>query len=185
MRSKEEIINDKRVLKVYKNVDTENVKKLKLEVRSIKASDKCLVSITCMEGWEHLSVSHKNKIPSWLCMQEMKEMFFKDDEECIQIHPKADNYINNNEYTLHIWRPIEAVKQIPPSILVGFRANHIDEDVQKCKELHEKIGCPLTEDELRWLVLSGTEEGRKQLEKEMSSHPELLIKMSIRMGIIQ
>lgn len=76
MKDKEEILNDKRVLKVYKNVDTENVKKLKLEVRSAKASDKCLVSISCIDGWEHLSVSHRNKIPSWLCMQEMKEMFF-------------------------------------------------------------------------------------------------------------
>lgn len=56
--------------------------------------------------------------------------------------------------------------------------------MQKCKELHERIGCPLDNDELRWLVLSGTKEGQKQLEKEMSSNPELLIKMSIRMGII-
>lgn len=64
MKSKEEILNDRRVLKVYKDVDNGVISKLKLEVRSIKASDKCLVQMTCVEGWEHLSVSHSNKIPS-------------------------------------------------------------------------------------------------------------------------
>lgn len=184
MKDKEEILKDRRIIRVYKNIDTDKVKKIKVEVHSIKASDKCLVSLTIMDGWEHLSVTHKNKIPSWLCMQEMKEMFFKDDEECFQLHPKAENYINNNEYTLHIWRPIDGMQQIPPSIFVGFRSKYIEEDIKACKELHEKIGCPLNDDELRWLMLSGTEEGRKQLSDEMNKNPELLFKMSERLGII-
>ena len=102
MRDVNEILSDKRVIKVYKNVDNGIVSKLKLEVRSYKASDKCLIQLTCINGWEHLSVSHKNKIPSWLTMEEMKEMFFRDDEEAYQFHTKMDNYINNNEYSLHI-----------------------------------------------------------------------------------
>lgn len=184
MRKFDEILQDRRVIKVYKNVETENVAKLKVDVHSIKASDKCLVSITKLQGWEHLSVSHKNKIPSWMCMQEMKEMFFYDNEECFQIHPKADNYVNNNEYTLHIWRPVEGMTQVPPSILVGFRPKHIEEDLELAKKLHEDIGMPLTEEELRWLALSATPEGQKELSKEIETNPETLLKLSAKMGII-
>ena len=184
MKKFEEILQDNRILKVFKNVETDKVSKLKVEVRSIKQSDKALVNATIINGWEHLGVSFKNKIPSWECMQEMKTIFFKDDEECFQIHPKADNYVNNNEYTLHIWRPVEGMKQIPPSILVGFRPNHIQEDMEAAKKLHEDIGMPLSDEEIRWLYLSSTKEGQKELEKEIQNNPETLIKLSMKMGII-
>lgn len=180
----EEITQDKRILKIYKNIETDQVAKLKVEVRSNKASDKCLVSLTICKGWEHLSVSHKNKIPSWLTMQEMKELFFEDDEECFQLHPKADDYINNNEYTLHIWRPIHMIFPTPPSILVGFRPNHIDEDMEAAKQLHEDIGMPLTDEEIRWLYLSSTPEGQKKLSEEIETNPETLMKLALKMGII-
>lgn len=184
MKPFNEILEDNRILKVYKNIETDKVSKLKVEVRSYKQSDKALVNATIINGWEHLGVSFKNKIPSWECMQEMKEMFFTDDEECFQMHPKADNYVNNNEYTLHIWRPIEGMKQIPPSVLVGFRPNHIEEDMEAAKKLHEDIGMPLSEEEIRWLYMSSTKEGQKELEKEINTNPETLLKLCAKMGII-
>lgn len=184
MKSFDEILQDKRIIKVYKNVETDLVSKLKVDVHSVKASDKCLVSLTKIKGWEHLSVSHKNKIPSWMCMQEMKELFFNDNEECFQIHPKADDYVNNSEYTLHIWRPVEGMTQIPPSVLVGFRPNHIDEDMEAAKKLHEDIGMPLTDEELRWLYMSATPEGQKKLEEEIQNNPLTLLQLSAKLGII-
>lgn len=184
MKQFNEILEDRRILKVFKNVETDAVSKLKVEIRSIKQSDKALVSLTKIAGWEHLSVSFKNKIPSWECMQEMKEIFFSDNEECFQLHPKADNYVNNNEYTLHIWRPVDGNIPIPPSILVGFRPNHIEEDIEAAKKLHENIGMPLSEEEIRWLYMSSTEEGKKQLEKEIQTNPMTLLKLSAKMGII-
>lgn len=184
MRDVNEILSDKRVIKVYKNVDNGIVSKLKLEVRSYKASDKCLIQLTCINGWEHLSVSHKNKIPSWLTMEEMKEMFFRDDEEAFQFHPKMDNYINNNEYSLHIWRRTDGKMETPPSILVGFRPNHEEEDLQAAKKLHEDIGCPLSEEDLRMLYLASSKEGIKQLEKEIQNMDlEQLTKLILKMGI--
>ena len=185
MRDKYEILDDNRVLKVYKDVDNGIVSKLKLEVRSNKASDKCLVNLTCINGWEHLSVSHKNKIPSWLTMEEMKEMFFKDDEECFQFHPKMDNYINNNEFTLHIWRRTDGKMEPPPHILVGIRQNHKQEDLEAAKTLHENIGCPLSDEELRMIYLSSTPNGMKQLEKEIQNMDlgELAL-LCAKMGII-
>ena len=184
MKQFNEILEDSRILKVFKNVETDLVSKLKVEVRSIKQSDKALVSLTSIAGWEHLSVSFKNKIPSWECMNEMKEMFFNDDEECFQLHPKKDNYVNNNEYTLHIWRPVDGNLPIPPSVLVGFRPNHVEEDMEAAKKLHEDIGMPLSDEEMRWLYMSSTKEGQAKLTKEIQNNPETLIKLSMKMGII-
>lgn len=184
MKNKEEILSDKRIKKVYKNVDNGIILKIKFDVHSIKASDTCLVSLTCVDGWEHLSVSHKNKIPSWLCMEEMKELCFKDDEECFQFHPKIDDYINNNEYTLHIWRRTDGRMEPPPRILVGFRRNHIEEDLEEAKKLHEEIGCPLTDEELELLRLSSTMDGQKELQQKLDNDPALFLKMCAKMGVI-
>lgn len=185
MRDKTEILNDRRVLKTFKDVDDGKISKLKLEVRSNKASDKCLVCMTCVDGWEHLSVSHKNKIPSWLCMEEMKEMFFKDDEEAFQFHPKMDDYVNNNEYTLHIWRKQDGTMSTPPSILVGFRPNHIEEDKKAAIELHERIGHPLTNDMVELMALNAEPDGQKKLQEKISNMPQAeLLKWCAIMGII-
>ena len=32
------------------------------------------------EGWEHVSISHRHKVPSWKTMCELKDMFFAEDE---------------------------------------------------------------------------------------------------------
>ena len=45
MKKFEEILKDQRILKIYKNIETEKVSKLKMEVRSIKQSDKALISL--------------------------------------------------------------------------------------------------------------------------------------------
>ena len=118
-------------------------------------------------------------------MEEMKEMFFEDDEECFQFHPKMDNYINNNEYTLHIWRRKDGKMEPPPHILVGIRRNHEQEDLEAAKTLHENIGCPLSDEELRMIYLSSTPEGMKQLEKEIQNmNPGELALLCAKMGII-
>lgn len=72
-------------------------------------------------SWEHLSVSIPNKCPSWEQMCFMKEQFWEDDEACVEYHPKKEDYVNNHNYCLHIWRPYNAELPTPPSILVGVR----------------------------------------------------------------
>lgn len=56
-------------------------------------------------GWEHLSVSMPSKTPSWDQMCIMKEIFFDDEEECFEYHPKKSEYVNIHPHCLHIWRP--------------------------------------------------------------------------------
>lgn len=73
-------------------------------------------------GWEHLSVSMPNKTPSWNQMCMMKNIFWNEDEACVEYHPKKEDYVNNHKHCLHIWKPTNEVLPLPPSILVGFRS---------------------------------------------------------------
>ena len=54
--------------------------------------------------FEHLSVSSHNKTPDWDTMCKLKEIFFQDEEECVEFHPKKSEYLNLHEHCLHIWR---------------------------------------------------------------------------------
>ena len=75
-------------------------------------------------GWEHVSIDGKNRTPTWDEMCSIKDMFFSDDECCVQYHPPKSEYVNNIPYCLHIWKPIaqySGVLPIPPSLLVGIK----------------------------------------------------------------
>ena len=58
------------------------------------------------DGWEHVSFSpyDHRKLPSWDDMCQLKEIFWEDEEEAIQIHPKKSRYINIMRNCLHLWR---------------------------------------------------------------------------------
>lgn len=58
------------------------------------------------EGWEHVSVSLRAKrLPTWDEMNMIKDIFWEDEEEVVQIHPKKSRYVNLAE-ALHLWRPV-------------------------------------------------------------------------------
>jgi len=71
-------------------------------------------------GWDHVSVSHKNRCPSWPEMEQIKRLFFEDHETAMQLHVPPDDHINNHPYVLHIWRPQQTEIPRPPSIMVGL-----------------------------------------------------------------
>jgi hypothetical protein len=73
-------------------------------------------------GWEHLSVSMPGKTPTWDQMCVMKDIFWNEDEACVEYHPKKEDYVNNHQHCLHIWKPTNETLPLPPSILVGFRS---------------------------------------------------------------
>lgn len=56
-------------------------------------------------GWDHVSVSKTEKIPSWEEMEHVKRLFFKDDETAMQIHLPPTDHINVCDTCLHLWRP--------------------------------------------------------------------------------
>ncbi|MCL1786290.1 MAG: hypothetical protein FWG39_04065 [Alphaproteobacteria bacterium] len=73
-------------------------------------------------GWDHVSVSLKDveRCPTWEEMCFIKDLFFDKTETVIQYHPAESDYVNNDKYCLHMWRPQTETLPIPPSIKVGF-----------------------------------------------------------------
>lgn len=57
------------------------------------------------EGWEHVSIAlYAKRLPRWDEMCYIKDLFWNEDEEVVQIHPKKSEYVNIAE-ALHLWRP--------------------------------------------------------------------------------
>lgn len=90
-------------------------------------------------GWEHCSVSMPHRCPSWEQMCVMKELFWKDEETCFELHPAKKDYINHHPYCLHIWRPIDKQIPLPPSIMVGFKKSYSDEEIEYLKSIVDEL----------------------------------------------
>jgi len=72
-------------------------------------------------GWDHVSMSFKHRVPTWEEMCILKSVFFEDDECVVQYHPPKIEYVNNHQFCLHLWKPINIELPKPPSILVGSK----------------------------------------------------------------
>lgn len=90
-------------------------------------------------GWEHCSVSIPTRCPSWEQMCSIKEVFWEDNETCIEYHPAKKDYINNMQYCLHIWRPINEKLPTPPSIMVGLKNKYSEEEIQYLKSIYNEL----------------------------------------------
>ncbi len=71
------------------------------------------------DGWDHVSVSRKNRCPNWTEMEHVKRLFFADDECAMQLHVPSSQHINLHPYCLHLWRPLETAIPRPPGWMVG------------------------------------------------------------------
>lgn len=72
-------------------------------------------------GWDHVSVSLKNRPPNWSEMCFVKKLFFDEEETVVQFHPKKSEYVNNHPHCLHLWRSTKAEHELPPFILTGIK----------------------------------------------------------------
>ena len=79
---------------------------------------KCSVIASWGGGWEHVSVCQKNRTPDWNEMSKIKDMFWRDDECVMQVHPPKSEYVNLMENCLHLWRPINQEIPLPPILYV-------------------------------------------------------------------
>lgn len=99
--------------------------------------------ICSWDFWDHVSVapSKKRITPSWDDMCMIKDIFFKDDEAVIQIHPPKNQYVNNMPNCLHLWRWNEGEMILPPSFMVGMRVGQtIDELNAEIKAYYKEHG---------------------------------------------
>jgi hypothetical protein len=74
------------------------------------------------DGWEHVSVSRKSKMPSYEDMDRIKRLFWDDEDLVMQLHMPVSEHINFHPFTLHMWRPLTARIPQPPYWMVGPRA---------------------------------------------------------------
>ncbi len=70
-------------------------------------------------GWEHVSVSRRDRCPTWDEMCQVKDLFWDEDDCVVQFHPARRDYVNFHATCLHLWRKIDGDITTPPSILVG------------------------------------------------------------------
>jgi hypothetical protein len=68
----------------------------------------------CGEGWDHVSISHPERCPTWDEMCFIKNLFFMPEETVIQFHPPQSQYINKCKTVLHLWRPWNDQIELPP-----------------------------------------------------------------------
>lgn len=71
-----------------------------------------------MTGWEHVSVSLRNRIPNWREMCFIKSLFWDADDCVVQYHPAKSDYVNLHPNVLHLWRAVNQAFPMPPLILV-------------------------------------------------------------------
>lgn len=78
------------------------------------------VMISDRMGWKHLSISNaqKKKLPDWQAMRQVKACFFADDEWVCQFFPAKDDYVNDAEWCLHLWMPLDVELPHPSIALV-------------------------------------------------------------------
>lgn len=71
------------------------------------------------EGWDHVSVSRTDHVPSYADMQYIARTFFKEDETAVQFHVPKSEHVNVHPHCLHWWRPLNAVLPKPPTYMIG------------------------------------------------------------------
>lgn len=72
------------------------------------------------EGWEHVSVSHRLRTPTWEEMESIASYFWPD-QTAMMLHVPKSDHINIHPYCLHWWRPAGLIDTIPrpPGYMVG------------------------------------------------------------------
>ena len=75
--------------------------------------------------WEHVSVSTRRRCPRWEEMCFVKDLFWDTEEAVMQLHPPKSEWVNNHNFCLHLWRPLDGQIPLPPSIAVGYKALNV------------------------------------------------------------
>lgn len=88
-------------------------------------------------GWDHVSVSLKNRCPNWPEMSRIKALFFYEHECAMQLHVPAADHISNHPYCLHLFRPHDVSIPRPPAEFVGFAG--VSEEQAQGMTLRERV----------------------------------------------
>jgi hypothetical protein len=88
--------------------------------------------------WEHVSVSTEKRIPNWIEMCFVKDLFWDANDCVVQFHPSKADYVNNHPRTLHLWRWTGGAFPTPSSIMVGVKDGGIITSSEQANELERR-----------------------------------------------
>ena len=94
------------------------------EIPFLKSSSGGLLRVISSDGgmgWEHVSVSLADRIPTWEEMCFVKDIFWDEEETVVQYHPARSKSINFHPYCLHLWKKNGKEYELPPEMLIGPR----------------------------------------------------------------
>lgn len=97
-----------------------------------------VVVASASDDWDHVSVSRRNRCPNWAEMEQIKRMFFADDETAMQLHVPPTDHVNAHPNCLHLWRPQRIEIPRPPSIMVGLGDKPI-RDLEEAMVIRKRI----------------------------------------------
>ena len=125
--------------------NTQYVQKGQDGFRLLTLRNDILISVIVSKGagWEHASFApvEDENILSWDDMCYFKDAVWNPEEAVIQIHPPKDEYVNNRNNCLHLWRCYYKEMTLPPSVLVGVRKGQTEESfMRELKEAYESVG---------------------------------------------
>jgi hypothetical protein len=69
-------------------------------------------------GWDHISVSRRNRIPNQRELDHIFRLFFAKGETAVQYFVPRAEHVNNMPNCLHLWRPLREGLPRPPRLFV-------------------------------------------------------------------
>lgn len=80
-----------------------------------------VIKVLCSNGfgWDHVSVSLKDRCPTWEEMEFVREICFLPEETAMQLHVPDSDHISHHPYCLHLWRPQQGEIPRPPGWMVA------------------------------------------------------------------
>jgi len=91
---------------------------LAYKIPALKGPGPLRIIVSTGDGWDHVSVSLRHRVPSYEEMVMVADLFFEDWEVAVQYRVAKRDHINIHSYVLHWWRPLEATLPLPPPELV-------------------------------------------------------------------
>ena len=85
---------------------------------AVSRSGRLRIVVSWDGGWDHVSVSHPTRCPTWEEMSYLARHFWPD-KAAMQLHVPASDHINCHPFCLHLWCPQQAEIPRPPSWMVG------------------------------------------------------------------
>lgn len=67
--------------------------------------------------WIHVSLSRRNRLPSWADVRDVKDLFVGRDRTAVQVLPREELYVNEHPHCFHLWSCLDSPQMVPDDAL--------------------------------------------------------------------